>query len=197
MKEGQKAIYYLAGGNEKLLKASPIVQAFKSKGYEVLILDEDIDELVISTVYEYDKVPLKAINRSDALDEIATDEEKKANEEKSPLADRIASALGDRVKKVIVSSRLGDAPSSVIIDENDPSMEMQRLMKQMGGPVDDVKPILEINPSSSLVKKIEESTDDESVKNLSIVLLGQALIQEGILPKDPNEFASALTKAFN
>ncbi len=197
MKEGQKAIYYIAGGSEKILKASPLVQAFKSKGYEVLILDEDIDELVISSVYEYDKVPLKAINRSDAVDEISTEEEKKANEEKSPLSDKITSALGDRVKKVIISSRLGDAPSSVIIDQNDPSLEMQRLMKQMGGPVEDIKPILEVNPSSSLVKRIEESSDDEEVKTLSIVLLGQALIQEGIMPKDPGEFTQALTKAFN
>lgn len=197
MKEGQKAIYYISGANEKILKASPICQAFKSKGYEVLILDEDIDELVINSVYEYDKIPLKAINRSDVIDEISTDEEKKANEEKSPLADKISASLGERVKKVVVSSRLGEAPSSVILDENDPSLEMQRFMKQMGGPVEDVKPILEINPQSALVKKIEESADEEMTKALSIVLLGQALLQEGILPKDPGEFTSALTKAFN
>ncbi len=197
MKEGQKAVYYICGGNEQILKASPLVQAFRSKGYEVLILDEDIDELVISTVPEYDKTPLKAINRSDALDEISTDEEKAENEKKSPLAEKVTTALGERVKKVIVSSRLGDAPSSVIIDENDPGLEMQRLMKQLGGPVEDVKPILEINPSSGLVKRIEASSDDEEVKNLSLVLLGEALIQEGILPRDPGEFTRALAKAFN
>ena len=77
MKEGQKAIYYIAGGKESILKASPLVAAFKKKGYEVLILDEDIDEFVISTVPEYDSVPLKAINRSDAMDDIQTEEEKK------------------------------------------------------------------------------------------------------------------------
>ncbi len=197
MKEGQKAIYYIAGANAAILKASPLVQAFGKKGYEVLILDEDIDELVISTVNEYDKTPLKAINRSDALDEISTEEEKKENEKKNPVAEKVAAALGDRVKKVIVSSRLSDAPSSVIIDENDPSMEMQRLMKQMGGPVEDVKPILEINPEAGIVKRIEASEDEEMTKNLSLVLLGQALIQEGILPKDPAEFSAALAKAFN
>ena len=75
MKEGQKAIYYIAGGKENVLKASPLVAAFRKKGYEVLILDEDIDEFVISTVPEYDGVPLKAINRSDAMDDVQSQEE--------------------------------------------------------------------------------------------------------------------------
>lgn len=193
MKEGQKAIYYIAGADEKILRSSPLVQAFKNKGYEVLLLDEDIDELVINMVPEYDSVPLKAINRTDALDEISTEDEKKENEKKNPLRDKIASALGDKVKKVVISSRLGDAPSSVILDENDPTLGMQRLMKQMGGLEEDIKPILEVNPEANLVKRIEESESEDLTKNLSVVLLGQALLSEGIMPKDPAEFAKALT----
>ena len=193
MKEGQKAIYYIAGGKENILKASPLVAAFKKKGYEVLILDEDIDEFVISTVPEYDSVPLKAINRSDAMDDIQTEEEKKELEGKAAVADRIATLLGDKVKKVIPSMRLGEASASVIMDENDPSLEMQRMMKQMGGMEEEIKPILEINPSSAFVKKIEEA-DDEKAKVLSEVLLGQALLQEGIMPSDPVAFAISLRK---
>ena len=112
MKEGQKAIYYIAGGKENVLKASPLVAAFKKKGYEVLILDDDIDEFVISTVPEYDSVPLKAINRSDAMDDIQTEEEKKELEGKSAVAEKIAAALGDKVKKVIPSMRLGSITKS-------------------------------------------------------------------------------------
>lgn len=193
MKEGQKTIYYIAGNNKNVLSSSPLVQAFKNKGYEVLLLDEDIDELVISMVNEYDSVPIKAINRSDVMDELDTEEEKKEKEEKKDISDKIAKALEDRVKKVVVSYRLGDAPSSVILDENDPSVQMQRWLKQMGAGGEEVKPILEINPSATLVKRIEESKDDDEVKNLSIVLLGQALLQEGVMPKDPTEFTKALT----
>lgn len=193
MKEDQKTIYYIAGNNKNVLSSSPLVQAFKNKGYEVLLLDEDIDELVISMVNEYDSVPIKAINRSDVMDELDTEEEKKEKEEKKDISDKIAKALEDRVKKVVVSYRLGDAPSSVILDENDPSVQMQRWLKQMGAGEEEVKPILEINPSSTLVKRIEESKDDEEVKNLSVVLLGQALLQEGVMPKDPSEFTKALT----
>lgn len=194
MKEGQKAIYYIAGGDEKVLKASPLVASFKKKGYEVLILDEDIDELVISTVNEYDEVPLKAINRSDALSDIETEEEKKENESKDGVREKVEKALEGRVKKVIVSSRLGEAPSSVILDENDPSMQMQRLFKQMGTVDEEIKPILEINSDSNLVKRIDESTDEEMTKTLSRVLLGSALLQEGMMPSDPVEFSRDLSK---
>ena len=90
--------------------------------------------------------------------------------------------------------RLGDASASVIMDENDPSLEMQRMMKQMGGMEEEIKPILEINPSSAFVKKIEEA-DEEKAKTLSEVLLGQALLQEGIMPSDPVAFALSLRKA--
>lgn len=195
MKEGQKAIYYLSGGNEKVLKASPLIEAYRKKGYEVLILDEDIDDFVIGTVPEYDSVPLKAINRSDALDDIQTEEEKAKNEEKKGVAEKIAKALGDKVKKVVVSSRLGEAAASVIVDENDPSVQMQRLMKQMGNTeMDEIKPILEINPDSSFVQRIEGEADEEMAKILSSVLLGQALLQEGLMPGDPAEFAKNLSK---
>ena len=195
MKEGQKAIYYIAGGKENVLKASPLVAAFRKKGYEVLILDEDIDEFVISTVPEYDGVPLKAINRSDAMDDVQSQEEKKEAEEKGAVAEKIASALGDKVKKVVVSARLVDAAASVIMDENDPSVQMQRLMKQMGGGDEEIKPILEVNPSSPFVARIQASEDEEKTKVLSEVLLGQALLQEGIMPSDPVAFASFLSKA--
>ena len=68
------------------------------------------------------------------------------------------------------------------------------MMKQMGGMEEEIKPILEINPSSAFVKKIEEA-DDEKAKVLSEVLLGQALLQEGIMPSDPVAFAISLRKA--
>ena len=70
MKEGQKAIYYITGGKENILRNSPLLAAYKKKGYEVLIMDDDIDEIVISMVGEYKELPLKAINKSGALDDV-------------------------------------------------------------------------------------------------------------------------------
>ena len=192
MKEGQKAIYYITGGKEETLKASPLLEAYKKKGYEVLIMDDDIDEIVISTVSEYDGTPLKAINKAGAMDDLKEEGEK--TEENSALVEKIKKALGDKVKDVRLSSRLVDTPAVVVSDDNDPSSQMQKILKQMGGSDMDIKPILEVNASSPIIKKIEESSDDEYVKKLSSVVLSSAFIQEGIMPEDPAAFAKTLNE---
>ena len=193
MKEGQKAIYYISGGKEDVLKASPLVAAYREKGYEVLIMGDDIDDIVISTISEYKDIPLKAINKKGAMDDLRTDEDRKKEEEKKPVADRIKAALGDKVKDVVISTRLTDSPAAVIMGDDDPSMQMQRLMKQMGGEEVSVRPILEINPDSPVIRRIEESGDDSFVAQLSAVILDQALLQEGVMPSDPASFARNLT----
>ena len=177
MKDGQKAIYYISGGKEDVLRTSPLVAAYREKGYEVLIMGDDIDDIVVSTIGEYDKTPLRA-----------------KEEEKKPVAEKIKNALGDRVKDVVISSRLSSSPAAVILGDDDPSVQMQRLMKQMGGEMPEVKPLLEINPDSPVIAKIENSSDEDYVKALSSVILDQALLQEGVMPSDPAAFAANLTK---
>ena len=195
MKDGQKAIYYITGGKEEVLRTSPLVAAYKEKGYEVLIMSDDIDDIVIQTIGEYDKTPLKAINKQGAMDDLKSDEDKAKEEEKKPVAEKIKKALGDKVRDVIISSRLVSTPAAVVLGDNDPSVQMQRLMKQMGAGDDmDVKPILEVNPDSPVIQKIEKSDDEDYVKALSSVILDQALIQEGVMPSDPAAFAVELTK---
>ncbi|MDD7255569.1 molecular chaperone HtpG [Bullifex porci] len=199
MKEGQKAIYYITGGKENILRNSPLLAAYKKKGYEVLIMDDDIDEIVISMVGEYKELPLKAINKSGALDDVKeekSEEEKKSSES---IVKRFKDLLGDSVKDVIASSRLVDTPAVIVMDENDPSWQMQKLMKQMGN-VDDmpeVKPIFEINTESKLVKQVETLSDDDA-KMLANVLLDSAYLAEGIMVKDPAAYtknvASLLAK---
>lgn len=194
MKDGQKAIYYISGGKEDVLKTSPLIAAYRERGYEVLIMGDDIDDIVISTINEYDKTPLKAINKSGALEDLKSDEDKAKEEAKKPVAEKIKKALGDSVKDVVISSRLTDSPAAVIFSDSDPSMQMQRLMRQMGGDMPEVKPMLEINPDSPVIAKIEGSDDEDYIRLLSGVILDQALIQEGVMPQDPAKFASALTK---
>ena len=194
MKEDQKAIYYISGGKEDVLRTSPLVAAYREKGYEVLIMCDDIDDIVTATIGEYDKTPLKAINKQGALDDLKSEEDKAKEEEKKPVAEKIKKALGDRVKDVVISSRLSDTPAAVILSDDDPSVQMQRLMKQMGGDMPEVKPLLEINPDSAVIARIEKSDDEDFIKALSGVVLDQALLQEGVMPSDPAGFAAALTK---
>ena len=195
MPEDQKSIYYIAGGREDVLKKSPLIEAYKKKGYEVLIMADDIDDIIISSVPTYSEIPLKAINKSGAIEEIKSADDKVKEEAKQGVKDKIKAALGDRVKDVIISSRLSDSPSAVVVDENDPTVQTQRLLKAMGaGDMPEVKPILEINPDSPIILKIESLKDDDKVRIYSEVLLDQALLQEGLMPQDSAQFAKNLSK---
>lgn len=198
MKEGQKAIYYITGGKENILRNSPLLASYKKQGYEVLLMDDDIDDIVITSLYEYKELPFKAINKAGALDDLKSEEEKKSEEQKEDgkAVEKLKEALGDRVKNVISSSSLSEeTPAVIVMDENDPSWQMQQILKQMGGgEMPEVKPILAINTSNKVVKRLEESEDKEYVEKLAGVILDQAFLAEGIMPKDPVTFARALSE---
>ena len=193
MTADQKSIYYITGGDAQTLKNSPLLTAYKEKGMEVLLMTDEIDEFVISSIGKYEDIELKAVNRSGAMDDFMSEEEKKqAKEEGKDIAKKFKDALGDRVKDVVVSKRLGDVSAVVIADENDPTVQMQQLLKAMGQEDIAISPILEINADDSFVKKIIDSKDDAFVKDACSVLLDQALLSEGVMPKNPAEFAQKL-----
>jgi molecular chaperone HtpG len=109
------------------------------------------------------------------------------------LVKKIKKALGEKVKDVVVSSRLSDSPAVVVVDENDPSVQMQQILKSMGqSDFEEAKPILEINVDDPMVRKIDASDDDEYLEEMCSVLLDQALLAEGVMPKDPVAFAKKL-----
>ena len=190
----QKSIYYITGSDEAALKNSPLLTSFKEKGIEVLIMTDDIDDLVISSVGKYKDIPLKAVNKSGTMDDFLTEDEKKQAKEKgSAVTEKLKKALGDRVKEVVVSTRLTDVSAVVVTDENDPSVQMQQLLKAMGQQgYEGSAPILEVNAEDPFVKKIVDSKDDKYVEDAASVLLDQALLSEGVMPKNPAEFARKL-----
>lgn len=195
MKEGQKAIYYITGTDEKNLRTSPLLEAYKKKGFEVLIMSDEIDEIVFPSYNKYKDWELKAVNRAGSDDELGIDKEeaKKKEEAFKPVQEKIKKALGDRVKDVVLSKRLSDSPSCIVFDENDPSIQMERMMKAMGqGNASLVKPILEINADHEIVKKLEGSVAEDFISHVSEVLLDQALLIGGAELKDPAEFVKAM-----
>ena len=197
MKEGQKAIYYITGTDEKNLRASPLLEAYKNKGFEVLIMADDIDDIVIPSLMKYKDFDLKAVNRAGSDDELGVDKDqaKKKEEEFKPVQEKIKKALGDRVKDVILSKRLSDSPSCIVVDENDPSLQMERMMRAMGqGGMSQVKPILEINGDHAIVKALSGPVADDYAKNVSEVLLDQALLVSGAELSDPIDFVNAINK---
>ena len=199
MKEGQKAIYYITGGDEKALRQSPHLEAYKAKGLEVLIMPDEIDDIVIPSVGKYKDWELKAANRAGSDEELSTDEEKKEAKQKEkdfkPIVEKIKNALGDAVKEVRLSKRLADSPSCIVVDENDPSLQMERMMRAMGQQLrGEVKPILEINAEHPILQRLKDTDDEALIADTAFVLLDQALLLEGSTLKDTADFVKRLNK---
>lgn len=195
MKPDQKSIYYISGSDEKNLRSSPLLEAYKKKGFEVLIMADDIDDIVIPAYGKYKDFELKSVSRAGSDEELGVDKEeaKKKEEAFKPVQEKIKKALEGRIKDVVLSKRLSDSPSCIVVDENDPSLQMERMMKAMGqGGGDFVKPILEINADHAIVKKLEGHVSEDFVKNVSEVLLDQALLVSGAELKDPADFVKSL-----
>ncbi|MFW5643838.1 MAG: molecular chaperone HtpG [Alkalispirochaeta sp.] len=195
----QKAIYYITGDNEETLRRSPLLEAYRKKDIEVLIMAEDVDELVIPTLGQYKETDLKAVNRSDAGEDLKEKKDKKKDKELKPVIDRMKSVLGDRVKDVVTSVRLADSPSCMVVDESDPTMKMAQMMKAMGQiDLPEVKPILEINPDHPIVAQMKEmAEDDDRFTDAAFLLLDQALLVEGMQLKDPATFVERLNRVMS
>lgn len=196
MKPEQKAIYYITGNNEKNLRASPLLEAYKNKGFEVLIMADDIDDIVIPSLMKYKDFELKGVNRAGSDEELGIDkdEAKKKEEAFKPVQEKIKKALGERVKDVVLSKRLSDSPSCIVVDENDPGIQMERMMRAMGQAAPEVKPILEVNADHAIVKTLENSTDEGYISDVSEVLLDQALLVSGAELSSPTDFIKSMNK---
>src|SRR5271168_3715541 len=155
MKDGQKSLYYITGGSEGLLRTSPLLEIYKKKDLEVLILDDDIDEIVFSGVDKYGEIDLKAVNKSSTSEDLKDDAEADQTETLKPLLEKLKATLGERVKDVRASVRLADSPSCIVSDEDEPSLKMQQMLRAMGQTnVPALVPTLEINPDHEIVKKL-------------------------------------------
>ena len=195
MKEDQKAIYYVTGEDEETLRNSPLLEAYRDKGIEVLLMDDDIDEIVVPAIGKYKDLELKSVNRSGTDEELKTEEDKVREKEIQPLLDKIKGVLGDRVKDVVASSRLSDSPSCIVADENDPTVQMQQILKAMGQQeIPEFKPILEVNPKHAIVTRLQNSGDVSLLEDVSFLLLDQAMLVEGAELKKPAEFVKRLNR---
>jgi len=195
MKEDQKSIYYITGGAESLLRTSPLLEIYRKKDLEVLILDDEIDEIVFSGVDKYADIDLKSVNKTSASEDLKDEAEPDKAEALKPLLEKIKTTLGDRVKDVRVSVRLADSPSCIVSDEEEPSMKMQEMLRAMGQKdIPAPKPTLEINPDHEIVKKLLARPEDEVAKDAAWLLLDQALLMEGMPLEDPASFVQRLNR---
>jgi molecular chaperone HtpG len=191
----QKEIYYIAGRKDMNLAASPLLEGYKARNLDVLIMDDEIDELVIPMTRKYKDHEFRSVNRS-GDEAFEKDLDKKQAEELKPFAARMKELLKDEVKDVVFTGRLKDSPCCLTADKNDPSLHMQTLMRAMGGkdPGAEVKPILEVNPSHALVRLAAACKDEARQSEAVHLLFEEALLLEGGRLKDATGFASRLNR---
>ncbi len=195
MVDDQKGIYYITGDNETTLRNSPLLEAYKKKGIEVLIMDDEIDEIVAPMMGTYKEKEMKAVNKSGSSEDLKTEEDKEKEKSVEPLLKKIKEALGDSVKDVVASSRLHESPSCIVADESDPTAQMQQMLKAMGQTdLPEIKPILEVNPDHAIVGRLKESSDKDLIDDISWLLLDQAILVEGASLKNPHDFALRLNR---
>ncbi|MEV0732571.1 molecular chaperone HtpG [Polymorphospora sp. NPDC050346] len=204
MKDGQEHIYYVTGESRSVIENSPHMEAFRAKGYEVLLLTDPIDELWVESVPEFDGKRFQSIAKGQV--DLDTDEEKKAaeaereqrKEEFADLLSWMTTTLEDDVKEVRLSSRLTTSPSCVVSDEHDVTPTLEKMYRAMGQEVPRIKRILELNPSHPLVTGLRtaraEGKDEATLAQTAELLYGMALLAEGGELSDPARFIRVLSE---
>lgn len=197
MKTEQTEIYYLAGENLEQLRSSPHLEIFKDKNYEVLLMNEDIDEWVVNHLGLFKEKKLKSVTASDLkIDESNTETQKELDNlslDFKDIIDCMKDALKEEIKEVRVSKRLKDSPVCLVDDENDMSANMQRIIAAHRGEAPKIKRILEINPKHAVFGKMKSAGKEEQ-KDWAELFYGQALLTEGAQLKDPVKFSKQLNK---
>jgi molecular chaperone HtpG len=198
MKEGQDKIYYVSADTYAAASNSPHLEIFRKKGLEVLLLSDRVDEWMLSFLREFEGKHLASIAKGGLdLDKLADEEEKKHQAEVAesfkPVVERLKTTLGDKVKEVRVTGRLVDSPACVVVDENELSPHLRRMLQAAGQPAPETRPILEINPDHALIARVKD-TSDEDFAEWAELLLDQAMLAEGGNLTDPASFVKRLNR---
>jgi molecular chaperone HtpG len=199
MKEGQEQIFYATGGTRQQILSSPHMEAFKAKGYEVLLFTDPVDEIWVQSVTEFDGKPLQSVAKGEV--DLDSEEEKSAHEaerqeqekEFANLLTWLKETLSDNVKEVRLSTRLTESPACLITDAFGITPALAAIYRASGQDIPASKRILELNPTHPLVIGLrqahEDRNDDPAVAETAELLYGTALLAEGGAPDDPARFA--------
>ena len=198
MSKDQKAIYFVSGENLDAIKLLPQIERYKKLGYDVLLLDQKIDEFCIMMMHDYDKTEFKSIT-DDATNELSKEEQEKIDSvaaDNKRLLDNLKEGLKDEIDDVVISSKLVDSPLCLSTKDG-LSLEMEKTLNEQPGNEEKVKAkkVLEINPDHELFKAfVSIQQDDELVKEYASVLLDEAMLLEGREIANKKEFVRKLNE---
>ncbi len=201
LQEGQTKIYYITADTYTAAKNSPLLEVFRKKGIEVLLLSDRVDEWLMAQFPEFEGKQFQSVAKG-KLD--LDDKTEKKNEEAfkqtekqfSSVLKQVKDSLGEKIKEVRLTDRLVDSPACVVFDEHDMGGHLARIMKAAGQAIPASKPILELNPEHRLIVRLKEEQDDTRFTQWANVLLGQALLSEGEQLEDPAGFVKQLNELF-
>merc|ERR1712023_627149 len=204
MKEGQNDIFYITGESVAAVDSSPFIETLKKKGFEVLYMCDPIDEYCVQQLKEYEGKKLKSVTK-EGLELNDEDEKKKLEELKAefePLTKLMKEVLGDKVEKVIISSRIVDSPCVLTTSEYGWSANMERIMKAQALRDNSMtsymvsKKTMEVNPKHSIMtelrKKAAADKSDKTVKDLIWLLFDTSLLTSGFNLEEPTQFAGRI-----
>jgi molecular chaperone HtpG len=194
MKEGQEKIYYVMAPSLATAEGSPHLEAFREKGIEVLLLNDGIDNWVVSSLREFEGRRLQSVAHGTTdFGALQNEEEKDAGERASTefagLVGRLKEALGDRVWDVRVTTRLTSSPACIVSNEAEADIFLSRQLQEPGLPV---QPVLEINPQHPLVARLPDEPDEARFSEWAHVLYNQAVLTLGARIDDPGAFVGQL-----
>ena len=197
MPDGQDSIYYATGDSRAALERSPHMEAFRAKGYEVLLLTDPVDEVWVGAVPSFEEKPLASIAAGEVDlggDEVDDDTKKGFD----TLLTWMASALADDVKEVRLSHRLTESAAVLVGDPGDLTPTLEKMYRAMGQEPPTVKRILELNPRHALVTSLRDAhdqrPDDPGLGDTARLLHGMALLAEGGELADPAAFVAVLSR---
>lgn len=199
MKEGQENIYFITTDNLNTAKNSPHLEIYRSKGYEVILMTDVIDDWMMGFLTEFEGKKFVNIAKGDVnLDDDKSEEEKKdepelSNEEKA-IIDKITNVVGEKVEKVKISKRLTNSASVLVRNEYALSSHFEKMLKEAGHDVPSMKPWLEINMKHPLVERIARETDNTIANDLAMLIYEEALLLEGSQLENPSEFVNRLNR---
>ncbi len=202
MKDGQNDIYYMTGDSRLMIERSPHMEAFRARGYEVLVLTDPVDEVWVERVAQFDGKPLQSIAKGQ-VDLDSEDEKKSAESDReqqqqafAALLSWMATKLREEVKEVRLSARLTTSPACIVGDTHDITPTLEKMYRTMGQEVPHPKRILELNPTHPLVtglrKAHEREAESDVLAETAELLYGMALLAEGGELGDPSRFTRIL-----
>jgi molecular chaperone HtpG len=199
MKPEQKEIYFVIADSFAAAKSSPHLEVLRSKGLEVLLLSDRVDEWLADHLREFDGKQLRNVARGELdIGAIQSDEEKQQQEtlskEHSALVERMKKSLQDRVSDVRVTSRLADSPAVLVLGAHDLGAQMRRILEAAGQKTPTTKPTLEINVRHPLLERIESTGEDATFDDLSMLLFEQATLADGGQLAEPAAFVQRLNR---